>query len=192
MAALPLGAAEAICTRSPAPADRLLGRRQVVRHRFLVPAFAGSNPAAPASLRSLRELRLGKPALTLESSERRLSRRSFSGGGRSSTSTPCKVSARRSLLRRLYERLPDRVRRHNSGFLNLNRGIHRSTGLGAHRPDRFRGRRKAFAFENTQVGLRTSFRQTALLNFPGSAPSRACADRDRPRARRSRRSARRR
>src|SRR3954452_3143317 len=27
---------------------RLLGRRQVVRHRFLVPAFAGSNPAAPA------------------------------------------------------------------------------------------------------------------------------------------------
>ena len=28
---------------------RLLGRRQVVRHRFLVPAFAGSNPAAPAS-----------------------------------------------------------------------------------------------------------------------------------------------
>ncbi len=28
----------------------LLGRRQVVRHRFLVPAFAGSNPAAPASV----------------------------------------------------------------------------------------------------------------------------------------------
>ncbi len=27
----------------------LLGRRQVVRQRFLVPAFAGSNPAAPAS-----------------------------------------------------------------------------------------------------------------------------------------------
>ena len=27
----------------------LLGRRQVVRHRFLVPAFAGSNPAAPAN-----------------------------------------------------------------------------------------------------------------------------------------------
>ena len=27
----------------------MLGRRQVVRHRFLVPAFAGSNPAAPAS-----------------------------------------------------------------------------------------------------------------------------------------------
>src|SRR5687767_1355393 len=26
----------------------MLGRRQVVRHRFLVPAFAGSNPAAPA------------------------------------------------------------------------------------------------------------------------------------------------
>src|SRR3954464_14767450 len=26
----------------------LLGRRQVVRHRLLMPAFAGSNPAAPA------------------------------------------------------------------------------------------------------------------------------------------------
>src|SRR3546814_5350751 len=29
----------------------LLGRSQVVRHRFLVPAFAGSNPAAPANPR---------------------------------------------------------------------------------------------------------------------------------------------
>ena len=28
---------------------RTLGRRQVVRHRFLVSAFAGSNPAAPAT-----------------------------------------------------------------------------------------------------------------------------------------------
>jgi hypothetical protein len=28
----------------------LLGRGQVVRHRFLVPALAGSNPAAPAKL----------------------------------------------------------------------------------------------------------------------------------------------
>ncbi len=26
----------------------LLGRRQVVRHRILVPAFGGSNPPAPA------------------------------------------------------------------------------------------------------------------------------------------------
>ena len=34
----------------PASTGRLLGRRQVVRHRFLVPAFAGSNPAAPANL----------------------------------------------------------------------------------------------------------------------------------------------
>jgi hypothetical protein len=25
-----------------------MGRRQVVRHRLLMPAFAGSNPAAPA------------------------------------------------------------------------------------------------------------------------------------------------
>ena len=31
------------------PRQHLLGRRQVVRHRFLVPAFAGSNPAAPAN-----------------------------------------------------------------------------------------------------------------------------------------------
>lgn len=39
-----------------------LGRRQVVRHRFLVPTFPGSNPGAPASLRLLRKLRLGKLA----------------------------------------------------------------------------------------------------------------------------------
>ena len=31
---------------------RLLGCRQVVRHRFLVPAFAGSNPATPAKAQS--------------------------------------------------------------------------------------------------------------------------------------------
>ncbi len=28
--------------------DMRLGRRQVVRHRVLIPAFAGSNPAGPA------------------------------------------------------------------------------------------------------------------------------------------------
>lgn len=33
----------------------MLGRRQVVRHRFLVPAFAGSNPAAPASFQQDRQ-----------------------------------------------------------------------------------------------------------------------------------------
>ena len=32
---------------------RLLGRRQVVRHRFLVPTFPGSTPGAPAKLGSL-------------------------------------------------------------------------------------------------------------------------------------------
>ena len=42
----------AISPPSPHIAERLLGRRQVVRHRFLVPAFAGSNPAAPARLPS--------------------------------------------------------------------------------------------------------------------------------------------
>src|SRR5262249_4111866 len=42
--------------------------------------FAGSSPASPTSLRSLRELRLGKPAqLSPTRSERRLSRRSPEG-----------------------------------------------------------------------------------------------------------------
>ena len=41
----------------PQRGTRLLGRRQVVRHRFLVPAFAGSNPAAPAKhCRDFREM----------------------------------------------------------------------------------------------------------------------------------------
>src|SRR6056297_1587853 len=30
------------------PIPELMGRGQVVRHRILIPAFAGSNPAAPA------------------------------------------------------------------------------------------------------------------------------------------------
>src|SRR5262249_50204591 len=42
--------------------------------------FAGSSPASPTCLRSLRELRLGKPSPTLsKASERRLSRRSPEG-----------------------------------------------------------------------------------------------------------------
>src|SRR4051812_19497465 len=42
---------------------RLLGRRQVVRHRFLVPAFAGSNPAAPAKPLWHWAIRLNRPML---------------------------------------------------------------------------------------------------------------------------------
>ena len=35
--------------RRKARAASMLGRRQVVRHRFLVPTFPGSNPGAPAN-----------------------------------------------------------------------------------------------------------------------------------------------
>ena len=35
-------------TRPPAPVSGLLGRRQVVRHWILIPAFEGSIPSAPA------------------------------------------------------------------------------------------------------------------------------------------------
>src|SRR5436305_13409342 len=48
--------ADASVISPPSPADmrmRLVGRRQVVRHRFLVPAFAASNPAAPANHKGL-------------------------------------------------------------------------------------------------------------------------------------------
>ena len=38
--------------------DSLLGRGQVVRHRFLVAAFAGSNPAAPANSARFRRMLL--------------------------------------------------------------------------------------------------------------------------------------
>lgn len=45
--ALSFRAARPIRPRAAGKA-RLLGRRQVVRHRFLVPTFPGSNPGAPA------------------------------------------------------------------------------------------------------------------------------------------------
>ena len=48
---LPTPDAAVISAAPPQNRGRLLGRRQVVRHRFLVPAFAGSNPAAPAKQR---------------------------------------------------------------------------------------------------------------------------------------------
>ena len=48
---LPLPARRGYKRALPRMGARLLGRGQVVRHRFLVPAFAGSNPAAPASTR---------------------------------------------------------------------------------------------------------------------------------------------
>ena len=36
---------DSVCLRERS--DAILGRRQAVSHRLLVPAFAGSNPAAP-------------------------------------------------------------------------------------------------------------------------------------------------
>ena len=38
------------------PPPSAMGRRQAVRHRILIPAYGGSNPPAPASLRPVRRI----------------------------------------------------------------------------------------------------------------------------------------
>ena len=51
--ALALTGRAALPTMRGFQTGRRVGRRQVVRHRVLIPAFAGSNPAAPASSAAL-------------------------------------------------------------------------------------------------------------------------------------------
>ena len=141
MAALPLGAAEAICT----PLSRICGP----------PAGASPSGKAPVfgtGIRRFESCRPSQPSLAARASA---GQASFDIGEQRAKAVPPKLQRRRTIqyvytLQSLSTAdhyyagctndMPDRVRRHNSGFSGISiAAFIEAWALEAHRPDRFRG-----------------------------------------------------
>src|SRR5580704_3578747 len=91
-----------------------------VEHWFYTPLVGSSILSPPTSLRSLRELRLGKPAQSLSwRSERRLPRRSPKGEG--GLSPRCSVASRASARKPAFS--VHGTRRHGGAHSTFSRGV---------------------------------------------------------------------